>query len=371
MSDENRITSIETYTTKMVGLVRVRTTDGREGWGQTSTFNAHITAQVLHEQVAPVVIGSDPDDIPGFVEAAIEQTYKFPGSYNCRAITGIETALWDLKGKSEGKNVCTLLAESYGRRPKDAVAAYGSSMSRTISPKDEAERVTRLQGERGFGAFKVRIGSVNGHDRDMYPGRSEELVKTVTGTLGDRAQLFVDGNSCYTAPKAIEVGRMLEAHGVRHFEEPCPYWQYDWTREVTAALDVPVAGGEQDNYMPAWERMIREHVVDIVQPDVCYIGGVSRAKHVADMAAEAGRPCTPHSANLSMVTLFTAHLLGAIPNAGPFMEFSIEHSPWTEGLYEPRLEVKDGLVAIPPDPGWGVRVNPEWLGRAEYRATLL
>ena len=73
----------------------------------------------------------------------------------------------------------------------------------------------------------------------------------------------------------------------------------------------------------------------------------------------------PHSANVSMVSVFTLHLLGAIPNSGPYMEFSIESTPWASDLYHPALEVRDGHVAIPEGPGWGVTVNPAWLAQAQ------
>jgi L-alanine-DL-glutamate epimerase-like enolase superfamily enzyme len=107
--------------------------------------------------------------------------------------------------------------------------------------------------------------------------------------------------------------------------------------------------------------------VDIVQPDICYVGGLTRALRVAAMAAEAGLPCVPHSANLSLVTVFTLHMLAAIPNAGPHVEFSIEPTAWTKDLYQPPLEVRDGRVAIPDGPGWGVSVNPTWLAQAQRR----
>ena len=77
----------------------------------------------------------------------------------------------------------------------------------------------------------------------------------------------------------------------------------------------------------------------------------------------------PHSANLSMVSVFTLHLLGAIPNAGPHMEFSIEPTAWTDGLYEPALKVADGKVAIPDGPGWGVTIRPKWLESAERKVS--
>jgi L-alanine-DL-glutamate epimerase-like enolase superfamily enzyme len=113
--------------------------------------------------------------------------------------------------------------------------------------------------------------------------------------------------------------------------------------------------------------MLTMKAVDIVQPDVCYIGGITRARRVARMAEERDVPVTPHSANLSLVTLFTLHLIAAIPNAGPFVEFSIEPTEWTRDLYQPSLTVQDGAVAIPAGPGWGVTVNPRWLEAAEHQ----
>jgi L-alanine-DL-glutamate epimerase-like enolase superfamily enzyme len=89
------------------------------------------------------------------------------------------------------------------------------------------------------------------------------------------------------------------------------------------------------------------------------------------MAEAARLPCVPHSANLSMVTVFTLHMMGAIPNAGPYVEFSIEPTPWTEGLYTPALEVHNGAVQIPAGPGWGVEVNPDWLAGSEHQASTL
>ena len=82
----------------------------------------------------------------------------------------------------------------------------------------------------GFDAFKFRIGRECGHDEDEWPGRTEAIVPAVRAALGDDAALLVDANSCYTPSRAIEVGRMLEQHGVVHFEEPCPYWELEWTR---------------------------------------------------------------------------------------------------------------------------------------------
>ena len=124
---------------------------------------------------------------------------------------------------------------------------------------------------------------------------------------------------------------------------------------------------------PIWRRIIDLRAVDIIQPDVCYLGGLTRTLQIADMAARAGLPCTPHSANLSMVTLFTMHLLGAIPNAGKYLEFSIEvedYYPWQDGLFvESPYGVTGGKVTIPSAPGWGVEIDPRWLERSTVQVS--
>ena len=362
-----KIAAIETYTNRFVGMVRVRTDEGAEGWGQLAPYNADIAAEVVHRQVAPHALGHDATDIEGLVTRLPELEHKFPGSYLSRAIGGLDTALWDLRGRVAGKSVCELL----GGTPRP-FPVYASSMRRDIAPRDEARRLAALRDRDGFSAFKFRIGREVGHDEDQWPGRTEAVVRAVRAALADDATLLVDANSCYTPRKAIEVGRFLEQLGVRHFEEPCPYWELEWTREVAKALDLDVAGGEQDCLLSQWRRIIDMRAVDVVQPDVCYLGGLTRTLKVAEIACDAGLTCTPHSANLSMVTVFTLHLMGAIQNAGPYMEFSIEpddYYPWQVGLFEPALVVRDGAVTIPDGPGWGVEPATSWLERAAYEVS--
>ena len=365
-----RIRSIETFTDPNVGLVRVRTDHGAEGWGQVAPYHADLSCLVLHRQVAPHALGREALPLEPLVAEIPEREHKFPGSHLMRALGGLDTALWDLRGKLEGRSVCELL----GGRPRP-LRAYASSMRRDIDPEAEAARLARLRERDGFDAFKFRVGSEVGHDRDEWPGRTEAVVAEVRRALGDDADLLVDANSCYTPDKAIEVGRILESHGVRHFEEPCPYWEIEWTRTVAEALELDVAGGEQDCDLAVWRRIVERRAVDVVQPDVCYVGGLTRALQVAGLAASEGLPCTPHSANLSLVLVFTLHLVAAIPNAGPYVEFSIEpdegYYPWQAGLYEPRPRVVDGLVRIPDGPGWGVEISPAWLARADYRCSRL
>lgn len=359
------IKKIETFTKGSISVVKLTADDGSAGWGQISTYDADISAMVLHRRVAKHFLGKDPVDIDMLVDRVYELNHKFPWSYVCRAIGGIDTAIWDLYGKIKQKSVVELLGGN-----AVPVPAYASSMRRDITPEDEAERLVKLKDQFGYKAFKVRVGRVNGHNEDASPGRTEKLIPMIRKALGSDVELLVDGNSCYTPDRAIEVGRLLEDNNYYWFEEPCPYWELEWTAEVTRALKMNVAGGEQDNDLAQWKRMIQMDAVDIIQPDILYLGGIVRTMRAAQMGALGGKKCVPHSANVAMVTVFTLHMMGAIPNAGPFFEYSIEPRGVAEegrALYHPVLEAKDGAVQIPEGPGWGVDINKEWLANTDYQ----
>jgi L-alanine-DL-glutamate epimerase-like enolase superfamily enzyme len=131
-----KLKSIETFCTQYIGFVRVTAEDGYQGWGQVSTYNSDITCQVLHRQVAPWVVGKVITDLDDLLDFITEREHKFPGSYLRRAMAGIDTAIWDLRGKVAGKPVASLLGGSPG-----SVRAYASSMKRDITPAAEAERL--------------------------------------------------------------------------------------------------------------------------------------------------------------------------------------------------------------------------------------
>lgn len=363
-----KIRKLETFCNEFVGFVRVTSDSGATGWGQVSTYNADITCTIFHRQVAPHALGTDALDFADTLALINEREHKYPGSYLRRATAGLDTALWDLRGHVEGKPVAVLLGGTPG-----TLRAYASSMRRDITPEDEARRLCELRDRFGFDAFKWRVGRECGRDRDEWPGRTEAVVPTVARALGPGVAKLVDGNSCYSPKRAIEVGKLLEQEGISHFEEPCPYWQFEQTKEVAEALSIDVAGGEQDCEFSAWKTMIGLRAVDIVQPDVMYLGGMTRTLEVCRMAAAAGLPVTPHAANLGLVTLCTMHLLRAITNAGKYLEFSIEgpeYYPWQQGLFlgDP-YRIVDGKAEVTDAPGWGVAINPAWLERASYQVS--
>lgn len=362
-----RIDKIETYSTPQLCVVKITTEDGLSGIGQTAHIFTDITSKIVHRQLAPLVLGMDAEQIDEISDHCIESTYKFYGSYICRAAAGIDTALWDLKAKRAGKSVAQLLGST-----KTSVDVYGSSMDKTITPKQEAERMKALEQENGFRAFKLHIGKGVGKNLDMYPGRTEEVVNLVRQTLAPDCELYVDPNGAYDVDRAIELGHLFEQLNIGYFEEPCPFWEMEKSAEVARSITVPVAGGEQDFCLAQWERIIEKQALSIAQPDILYIGGLTRALRVATMTEKAGLYCTPHNGTFSLLQVFSIHMQAAIANAHPFLEFSIDQEhldPWTKNFFYPAIEVKDGKVQVPQEPGWGVQVNPDWLAKAHYEVS--
>lgn len=365
-----RIARLETFATEFVCFVRVTDETGAHGWGQCANYNADITAQVFHRQIVPWALGAEAGDPAALGDLILAREHKYPGSYLCRALAGLDTALWDLRGRREGLPVVALLGGRPGR-----LRAYASSMKRDITPEAEGERLKRLCGDHGFTAAKFRIGAECGGDTDEWPGRTEAIIPAVTRALGDGIETLADANSGFSVPRAIAVGQMLADHGVGHYEEPVPWWDIDATRAVTQAVAIDVTGGEQDCDMGQWARIIATRAVDVVQPDVMYLGGLTRTLQVCAMAAAAGLPVTPHAANLSLVTLATMHLMGGIATPGKYLELSIEgddYYPWQRGLFtSDPFRVEEGHVTIPDAPGWGVDIAPGWLERARHADSAL
>lgn len=361
-----KIDSITSYLhSPQLALVRVTTDDGGEGWGQVSPYIAEQSVPVLHDQLSPWFLGRDPWDLPAIIDECVRMEYKFYGTTLFRALCGIDTAVWDLLGQVTGLPVYKLL----GGAVRTTIDVYGSSMRRDITPQAEAERLWRLVDTGTFTAFKIRIGEVMGRDGDAAPGRTETIIPTVREALGDAVSLRADANGGYSTAEAIRVGRILEANGYYHFEEPCPYPQLENTAAVAAALDIPVAGGEQDNSLEQFHRMITGRVVDIVQPDIGYIGGITRARKVAAMAEAAGIPCTPHCANTSLLQIFTLHLAAACPSITQAQEWSIEDVGWVRDLYGGLPAIQGSQVELGSDPGWGVTINPDYLARSAVRTS--
>lgn len=353
------IARIETWTDEHLCLVRVTADDGAYGIGQCAPYQAPITTEVVHRMLAPRLLGGPEGPAATVAESLFEAHYKFTGSFLCRAVAGIDTALWDLAARRRGVPVCTLA----GGAPR-TVPVYASSMQRAIAPADEAARMSALRDTQGFRAFKTKVGHRRGGSPD--PARTPAVLSAVRRAVGERAVLVADANGSYTPDAALTVARMAADQGYAAFEEPCPHDEIEQTAQVRSAGILPIAGGEQDYGLPHWRRLAGS-VFDICQPDVGYAGGFSRSLAIAAIAAAAGRPTTPHTANRSLLQVFSLHLMCAIGRPWDFLECSIDQASWVDGLFLDPLAIRDGAMACPVSPGWGVELAPARLARMAYR----
>ena len=355
-----KITRVEPLWVEPNLLVRVHTDEGIVGYGECSPMNVPLVREHLVHALERLVVGREPWDVEALVERMLVATYKLAGQSMAMAVSGIEIACWDIMGKAVGQPIYRLLGGAY----RTQIPMYASSMRRDITPQDEARRLAGLVEKHGFRAVKVRVGSTFGFDQDAAPGRSLALVREVRATLGDEVEIMVDGNSCYSAPRAIELGRAIEPYRIFHFEEPCPYWDLEATARVAKALDMPVAGGEQDWDLRRFREMLEREAVDIVQPDLIKAGGFSVCRKVAALAEAWGCVCTPHQTQ-PLGTVANLHLAAALPNIRYYQEYNIEPHPLRDRLFrEPVLAVRDGCLTVPQGPGLGVELDEQVLAGA-------
>lgn len=356
-----KITQIEPLILGRSIFVRVHTDEGITGIGECSPMNAPVIAAHIQHSLAPLALGQDPTEIERLTERLFVETYKIAGQTQAMATSGIELACWDITGKALGVPVWRLLGGLY----RDKVPVYASSGRRHTTPEEEAADLARLVEQYGFRAVKVKIGQRWGRDEDAMPGRSVALVRECRRLLGDDVEILVDANGAYSAPRAIELGRRLEEYRVFHFEEPCPYHDDESTATVAAALDLPVAGGEQEWDLLRFKTLLANHVVDIIQPDVIKVGGLLKAKKIGVLAEAFGTPVTQHNTQPTVGTVAMLHFAAISPAVRTAQEYSLSaitgKHPLSGLLREPDLRVQDGCLRVPEGPGLGIVLDEERL----------
>jgi L-alanine-DL-glutamate epimerase-like enolase superfamily enzyme len=352
-----KITRVEPLILRPSIFVRVHTDEGLTGIGESSPMNARVIAAHIEHSLAPLVIGEDPTRIEWLVEKAFTATYKIAGQTQAMAMSGIELACWDIAGKAAGLPVWKLLGGLY----RGTVPVYASSMRRHTTPEAEAADLAGIVQKHGFRAVKIKIGHGMGKDEDAAPGRSEALVRECRRVLGEDIAIMVDANGAYSAPRAIELGRRIEQHGVFHFEEPCPYTDDESTARVAVALDMPVAGGEQEWDLLRFKTLLARNVVDTIQPDVIKVGGLLQAKKIGVLAEAFGAPVTQHNTQPTIGAVAMLHFAAICPAARTPQELSLstitgEHH--LKGLLrEPDLTVRGGCLRVPEGPGLGIELD--------------
>lgn len=343
-------------------VVRVRDEEGAVGYAVTNQHAPYL-GPMFHQRIVPAFLGKDARDLEALVDEAYlyGRNYKLAGVPLWCCLSWAEFAVLDLLGRKVAQPVWRLLGGDGKRR---RVPIYVSSTDRESTPEEEVQRFEGALATTGARALKYKVGGRMSGNADASQGRTEALVRLVRKRFGDEITCYADANGSYDVKTGIEVGRMLEAHGVSIFEEPCPFEDYESTRQVTRALKrVMVAGGEQDHSYFRFEDIVKKRVLDMVQPDLSYNGGFVRSTRVARLAARARMPISPHCPQASTL-IYTLHFAALTPNLGPFQEYHVAlvgKPPW----YAPSLQPQAGELEVPSRPGFGWQIDEGDLRKAE------
>ncbi|MBI3988783.1 MAG: mandelate racemase/muconate lactonizing enzyme family protein [candidate division NC10 bacterium] len=346
------------YKTRTVMLVEVISDEGISGFGEAYGPAAGNRA-IVEELYKPLLLGRDPLD----TQVLWEELYNAFRDYGRKgmpvaALSAVDIALWDLKGKALGLPIYKLLGGPFRKE----VQAYATGLYRRQVPDQAKALAEEAQGyvAEGFRAMKVKVGF--GIEEDV------RNVKAVREAIGPERRLMVDANHAYDAREAIRLGRLIEPFDIYWFEEPVVPEDLDGYLQVKQALKIPIAGGEAEYTRYGFRELLSKRAVDIVQPDLCACGGFSEAMKIWTLASTWGVTYYPHVWGSAVGLYASLHLAAALP-PNPLALFPTEllfeldrtPNPFRERLATTPLVRKGDMIEIPQGPGLGLALNRDLL----------
>ena len=324
--------------TRPVVTLRLRTDTGIEGIGITF-YGGRMTGslRVAVEELAALTIGEDPLRIEKIVARLRAGTGDScgPGGIFTLALSAIDIALWDIKGKALDQPLWKLLG---GHR--DRVATYASGSLRRGLSDDQAQRAAQTLVQKGFRQMKTQMALPG----NPTPAEEVRRVRAVREAIGPDIDLMCDINQRWRPDQAIAIGSRVEDAGLFWLEDVTAADDYAGLARVTAALKTPVAGGEYVWGIVPFRHMIEARSVDIVMADICRAGGVTQWMKIAGMAEAFNLPIVSH-----VMPEILLHLVAACPNG-----LTVEYMPWMLALYEETPAIEDGMLVLPDKPGLGL-----------------
>ncbi|OUW19070.1 MAG: hypothetical protein CBD18_01510 [Opitutales bacterium TMED158] len=352
-------------------ITRITTDEGIVGWGEGGRA---LSASVIHELFGPVLLGEDPLNINRLWHRMFHRLHNenCAGGFGGDALSAIDIALWDIAGKASGKSVSEMLGGSL--RDRVAVYATGLYYRKDDFPEKLIEEALSYK-DAGYKGMKMKIGGQS--VREDF-----RRALALREAIGSELYLMVDANKAYNASVAIEMGLRLAELDIAWFEEPVLANDVEGYLAVKSGQSIPVAGGEVLRGRSENRDLLSRRAVDIVQPDISQVGGISEMRTVATMANAMGIQTNPHvwgSPIMIAASIHSTSTFAACPYAHeprpfeqePVMEFDQTPNPIRNDLGTFSFEQKDGYVDIPIGPGLGVDVDEVALERLciESRAT--
>jgi L-alanine-DL-glutamate epimerase-like enolase superfamily enzyme len=324
--------------------LKVRADDGIEGIAFSGYVNGVMVPalKAALDALAEQAVGADPMMTEAVNARLMALAGGAPAGLHTRAVSAIDVALWDIKGKALGQPVYRLLG---GYR--DRVPVYASGyLWRPYSLQMLAETGPRLV-EQGFRAMKFRMGA---EDR---PSKEIARMRVLREAVGDDIDLMVDINQGWSVDQAITIGRELAPYHLYWLEDPVHHQDYAGLARIADALDTPIASGEYHYGVMPFQHMIERHSIDIVMVDLLRAGGLTGFMKAAHMAEAFNLPVVSHLATEVLV-----HAIAAAPNG-----LTVEHMPWSFPMFKEVPKVEDGMLVVPQSPGLGLEFDEAALDR--------
>ncbi|WP_445504209.1 mandelate racemase/muconate lactonizing enzyme family protein [Microvirga sp. G4-2] len=334
-------------------LVEIMCEDGTVGWGEC--LGPALPNAAVVRAYAFALVGRNPLE----TEVIWSELYNLLRDQGQRGLTvtalsGIDIALWDIKGKHLGAPVSLLL----GGRFRESVRAYATGFFRKHDVDrvaDVAQEAARYVNE-GFHAVKIKIGF--NVEEDL------RAIVALRDALGPDIRLMIDANHGYDVLEALELGKRAAACKIDWFEEPVVPEQLGAYRAVREGQPIPVAGGETWHGRYGMLEPLATRAVDIIQPDICGTGGFTEMRRIADLAALHGVRCVPHVWGTGVAIAAGLQFIAALPPnpqrvnpIEPILEFDRTHNPFRQAVLTQAIEHQSGVVRIPDGPGLGIEIN--------------
>ena len=347
-------------------LVQVFTNEGIAGIGEISPLHGEemdIFEAIIQNKLKKIIIGEDPLDRERLWDKMLG---KGSGSFVLgsegaivSAIAGIDIALWDIVGKALNIPIYKLLGGSY----REEIRLYASALFNRVTgpPLTSEELAEEASGyvKEGFTAIKMKVG--------FDAKRDLRNIAAVREAIGPDIDLMVDANQGYSFPVALKVARQLEKYNICWFEEPIPCHDLDASAELAAAVDVPIALGENEYTRYRFRDILVKRAADIIQPDIIHAGGITECKRIVSMASAWQVPYVPHI--YSTVGLVgSLHLIASTSNAF-IAEYIKGRGEWPlrNELFTEPLKIERGCIEVPKGPGLGIKLREDALEKYAYK----
>jgi len=352
-----KITDVKLIYAKHYLFVHICTDEGIVGLGEAGNWGYLGATAAAIEKFIPYLIGKDPFRIEDFNQNFYRSVY-FRGSVIMSAISAIDIALWDIKGKKLGVPVYELL----GGRVRDKIRVYASPMSKATDPKSLTESYRQLKAQ-GFTAAKIFVNgpvrSANDGRDEFFSGRIEdELEKVRIGreAVGNDFDFILEVHRGMTVPEAVAFGREVEKYRPMVLEDPVTPDNMDSMAEVALRVNVPIATGERFTNLKEFEMLLARRAAQYVRPDVCAVGGITTSKKICAVAEAHDVLVIPHNPLGPVSTAACLQICACIPNLGiqELPGFCLNGAE--DKMVKEPLRFENGCMVIPDAPGIGVEL---------------